>query len=239
MSTKDSFAHKIAASLAVQAELQRRFPKPRQNGPKYSGVLNEPMLVRAPEAGGGLLEISPSVSEQESADRKLEEQLIARLEALYRHYNIDPLVAGADFQLVAALATTHIPGFRYALEPKKRRGAPDKWRGSKGLELLGDVMVLLGKGKSALSACRILATNRKYAGRYDGETPKNLYRRYQELKSLGEKRGPLGRALKKAKAEGAPVEDWLAKTYSFEAEKAASDSHDLGGKSKLKTRTTK
>jgi len=224
--------HKIAARLAVVDKLLQGVPRLRRTGAKYPGVLNEPVLVRGDDDG-------LSVAEQESAERELYEQLLARLEALYKHHNIDPCAPEAAAQLVFALAHTHVPGFSYVLEPKKGRGAPRKWRGVKGLGLLADVIVLTRNGATASNACRILATSAKYSSRYKGETPKNLYRRYQEFKSLGENLGNLGRVFEQARADGHPTDDWLAESYSIDAVKRQTQSGDVGGKSELKSRTTK
>jgi len=110
------------------------------------------------------------------------EQMFARLDALLEHFQIWKGDPDHMFHLACALAQVYVPGCKWAERGRKGRGKPTKWRGRKSQELYADVRLLLQERpkRTLMDACRILATTARFKARYGGDTPANLYRRYQE-----------------------------------------------------------
>jgi hypothetical protein len=234
--TKASFASFIAGD---------RDNSPNKR-PRFSGILNEPMVWSslpphvADKLGGGDL--------NDGHNRVLLEDippLIERFRALYKHYHINPKAEHADTYLILSLANDFVPGFEVRAFPKRGRGRPRKWR-SKISALLADIAVLKRtRAVSARGACRILVTSAKYAPRYGKENQNSLYRRYQEAKHFRAEIGDLGRFMAELAEAGHANLLYTGKGENFsgvdfiESGGRVNQPHDIGEKSRLKTRTTK
>jgi len=171
---------------------------------KYPGVLNQPIIKPTS------LLLTP-----EQADAYVSDALTERLAELHRFYGIDAPWPKSAPMLALKLAMAHVRGFKIVSSPAKS-GAALKWGGSRGLELLADVIALMRRNMTGPAACHHLTTNPEFAGRYSGETGKSLYRRYQDAKKL--KRGLVQDLISRLQAEGAPVEDWLVENYALKKE---------------------
>lgn len=154
------------------------------------------------------------------------QQFSERIEALYKHFNIDPQGAGAADILIMKLAERlDIPGFKAvpAGIPLRDVGHPRKWRGIVGIQLYIDVqrIVAAGKIKKVSKAIESLIDEKQ---QYKEENCKSLYARYKEVKDrLGEKGVLDGLAtLLKHPAFGTLV-DSLASAYDGNGEPVLDD----------------
>ena len=192
----------------------------RRRAVKYTGVLAKPIIWKS----GGLADVMAGLSSEESFAKHLPEnnaQIEQRTMALFAHYEIEPLSQGAFSRLAWALAKAHVPGCEVIHgEPPRGKGAPSIWKDpNKILELLADVWALQANGKSALSACRILATSKKYRDRYQGRkgralAPTTLYRLYQG--ALKREDPILSKLVKRMLERLPPSKDWLIQLYAFD-----------------------
>ena len=107
--------------------------KPKSQKQKYSGVLNEPMVIYRHGLETAPFD-HPNAGTREEADQKDRAQLKERIAALFQHYKIDPGSPSADFTLALGLARDNVPGFRYRDPSKRGRGRSGKWNGFKLLE---------------------------------------------------------------------------------------------------------
>jgi len=89
----------------------------------YTGALAEPIYLN----GSLARRIDPTGNlESTEKDRGIA-QLIAKLPALFRCYEIEMGSENDWMFLALALAKTHVPGMRISLDPKPRRGPRAKW----------------------------------------------------------------------------------------------------------------
>jgi hypothetical protein len=108
-------------------------------------------------------------------------QLLERIEALYKHFEIDPKASGAEMSLIIKLACQlDIPGFRVKSSyPVKKIGAPSKWTGTASFILYADIHEIMRKENCSA---------RQAAIKHRSGGSKGLYNRYQEFrKRLGKK----------------------------------------------------
>jgi len=136
---------------------------PTAKKPKYSGLLNEPILYPFS---------FESASEQAVW---LADQYRNRMLALYDHYGIK-LGFDSEWSLIWALANDHVPGFKVIREPKRKRGRPNRNPGPlRDIELCCNVVAIV-RGpppRTVANACKILAKRERSA-----EAASTLRRRY-------------------------------------------------------------
>jgi hypothetical protein len=90
---------------------------------EYTGVLAEPIYLA--RALAHLVDPSGKLESIER-DRGIK-QLIAKLPALFKWYEIDVGSKDEWMLLALALAKAHVPGMRISHDPKPRRGPKVKW----------------------------------------------------------------------------------------------------------------
>jgi len=136
---------------------------------KYSGVLNEPLLLQ-PKVSvlGGELEAT------ESFITGMKE----RIDALYEHYGIDQGGKGADFSLAFELAKVHVPGFK-VVSKISTAGRPGSWKGIRGFELFAEVKKRTNIGMSLNKAAEEIADQgifkKENGEKYEWKTIKTRY----------------------------------------------------------------
>lgn len=174
--------------------------KPKAHG--YADKLAEPMPNQWEL--GGLLDFESEAKFLEVTKRRAVAVLRDRTLALFDHYRVNPSDPDAWQKLALRLAFKHVPGF----QPRRRKpvGKPQKWDDALLLKLHADVMKLRRRGLTLDKAIEDLRTR---GGAYRNESRGNLKRRFTEaLESV-----LLGRLLKRLRAEGAPVDDWIIEAY--------------------------
>lgn len=94
----------------------------------YQGVLEKPIM----------LPIHSSLFSAEEYDQFVASLYDTKLNALYRHYNIDVNSPSSSKELIMALAMDHVPGFKPVYpeqKPKNKIGKPPIWTEAGGIEL--------------------------------------------------------------------------------------------------------
>jgi hypothetical protein len=141
---------------------------------EYTGVLAEPIYLASALAH----RVDPSGKlESVERDRGIK-QLIAKLPALFKWYEIEVGSKGDWMLLALALAKAHVPGMRISQDPKPRRGPKAKWGPGMGdSELLHEVESRLEQGISQKEAIQKLIkdTNSR-------DTLENLSTRFREAR---------------------------------------------------------
>ena len=157
---------------------------------KYKGILAKKIPWRGAPRATLLTGKNPE------ADAFYDAELDRRLEALYRHHGIEPELtpprdAGAArvWDLMIALACTHVPGFALAPEPKegRRRGRPlGKVRaGTPSHRRVFRAVEALRKTKPHLSVAAACAElKRTRSGPFAGLSVEALRGRYQSWARL-------------------------------------------------------
>jgi hypothetical protein len=172
---------------------------------QFSGVLRKSIdLDDAPARGLKCTSLPP-----EEEDRLVYqlEQILARLDALDRHYNIAPNTPHIDFarakallsdiykidasnpkfwmELSMALALRHIPGFSHRRPDKKKHGAPREWTNERLTQLLADIEYCKKTtGKTVKDICQRLPRASGYASRWGNCTGQGLCRQYSRARRL-------------------------------------------------------
>jgi hypothetical protein len=128
---------------------------PTAKKPKYSGLLNEPILYPF-----SLDTFSHGTQDPEREQTVwLADQYRKRMLALYDHYGIK-LGFDSEWSLIWALANDHVPGFKVIQEPKRKRGRPNLDPGPlRDIELCCNVLAIMQgpPSRTVVHACRVLA----------------------------------------------------------------------------------
>lgn len=132
---------------------------PTAKKPKYSGLLNEPILY--PFSFENALDTFSHGRQDPEREQTvwLADQYRKRMLALYDHYGIK-LGFDSEWSLIWALANDHVPGFKVIQEPKRKRGRPNLDPGPlRDIELCCKVLAIVRgpPSRSVANACRILA----------------------------------------------------------------------------------
>lgn len=156
--------------------------------PKFSGALNEP-IVRTDRLVLGLQVYGKPESEREEIF-KAEADRIARekgekLLLLFEHYGIPKAAAClpvAYIYLAFHLALDCVPGMRVVEGPRRKRGAPGRWKGVDGAILILDVKEIIAERQNGIAdAIRILLLRKpELAKEFDAPTLETRY--YEALK---------------------------------------------------------
>jgi hypothetical protein len=125
---------------------------------EYTGVLANPIYLAADLSHL----VDPSGNLERIERNRGIKELIAKLPALFKWYEID-MGSKDDWKYLAlALAKAHVPGMRISKDPKSRRGPKPKWGPGLGdRELLRGVESRLKKGLSLKKAVEQLIKETK------------------------------------------------------------------------------
>lgn len=186
---------------------------------KFSGVLDRPMVWKVlPPAHVPMLGGPISDEERRSVERANLDQLLERLRALFKHYEVDPASPGADSTLILRLAQDFVPGFESRSIARRGPGATKKWDAFPSARLLANVARIRkcgGTAKiSARKACHILTEMPRFAARYGHEKPDSLYRRWKEALGIVRVHELLGKMVAHAESQGSQLEDWFVHVFS-------------------------
>jgi hypothetical protein len=113
-------------------------------------------------------------------DRPHYVQHVAKIDAVFRLYEIDPSHPSAWENLAWRLLEDFVPGFQ-VLRPT---GAPRRWSSSDQRKLIADIEDLAKDG-SIKEACRLLARSRPYrrfGSKAKSPEPRTLHERYKKAK---------------------------------------------------------
>ena len=149
--------------------------------PKFTGALKEP-IPYYPMAVA-LLAHGEDADKQkkiwQTACNDLTKKRAEKLLMLLEYYRIEQSDPNAWLGLAYRLALDFIPGMKI-VENARRRGAPPKWPGTDGIELIAGVeKVAKERGKGNSDAIRIMI--RRNPGRWGKYSPETLEARYYEV----------------------------------------------------------
>lgn len=145
---------------------------------RYKGILARPIAVPDGWSPGSTLLTTRNIKAYETVDAEIN----LRLEALFKHYDLEPQLApGMSNQqinvwnLMIALAFAHVPGFQSA--PARTGGRPSNFEESKFIFKEVERLRQQEPSLSVESACRhVQPTIRRKLG--EGYPPKKISNRY-------------------------------------------------------------
>jgi hypothetical protein len=138
--------------------------------PRYSDALNRPIVP----VTSGLLLIGP----KSLVERYIIGEWSAKLDLLLSHYGIGTNEAERWRKLAFCLALDHVPGMLVIEKPRRGKGAPKKWSGSRDREFVKLIeQIRVERGKGVMDAIRIAQKRKRMIGNTRG-----LERRYYEAK---------------------------------------------------------
>jgi hypothetical protein len=143
-----------------------------------------------------------SLGDTAEARRRAFEQVVLKLEALFRWYSIDPDEPGAGMELAAILALTFVPGMRIIYETPKRRGRKRSWKDGLAIELVRDVDALQKKKKVNIEQA-IEELRQEKKGRWSSYTQGNLLARHREARNADRQRRLVAEQLGTSTVSGA------------------------------------
>jgi len=172
---------------------------------QFSGVLRKTIdLDDAPTRGLNCTSLPPD--EEDRLFYEVE-QVLARVDALDRHYNIAPNTPDISLarakallsdifkidasnpkfwlELSMELALRHIPGFSHRRPDKKKHGAPREWTNERLTQLFADIEYCKKMtGMTVKDICRLLPRANGYAKRWGNCRSQGLRKQYSQAKAL-------------------------------------------------------
>lgn len=173
--------------------MARRKGLPKPVARNYEGALGEPIYLSSPQTLANL---------GKTEDQRLDELVDylratqnAKIGLLFRHYQIDRDNEHAWFHLAMRLATDHVPGMKFVVGKKPRRGRKKSWQDGLGFELVREVAAIRKASTSLTTKAAIEKLRGAPQGKWGRYTPENLVTRHREAKRRHERIKPIVDAL--------------------------------------------
>lgn len=145
--------------------------KKKQSSPDaFQGTLASPMFLPIPF----------ELQDQEAYDKIIAKMYSEKLQALFKHYEIDPSAPHAYQALCLRLAMDFVPGFKPvypSTKPENKIGRPPVWSETGGIELYIHIQKQMKNGKSLLTSCKEVCN----LPCYKGKKPASIKQRYYEI----------------------------------------------------------